>query len=99
MPFMASSILLAVDALPSGGWLLGVSDGWSQNPEGLSSGGNGMKLLFTLNTVDAAPSRYDLTPGPRHNEVRTAVADSYGRCRSKPNPRNRRSGNRVELVR
>jgi len=75
MPFTASSIVLAVDALPSGGWLLGGSDGWSQNPEGLSIGGNGIKLLFTLNAVDATPSRYDLTPGPRHNEIRSVVAD------------------------
>jgi hypothetical protein len=76
LPQNASSILLAVDGLPTGGWLLGGSDGWSENPDGLSILSFGTKLLLTLDTFDAAPQRHDLAPGPRHNEIRTVLADT-----------------------
>jgi len=76
LAFNASSILLAGDVLPSGGWLLGGSDGWSQNPDGLSVLSFGAKLLLTLDAVDGTPLRYDLESGPRHNEIRAVVADS-----------------------
>lgn len=74
LPFDASSILLAVDAVPSGGWLLGGSDGWSQNPEGLSIVSFGSKLLVELPSEDSPPLRHVVPPGPRHNEVRSVVA-------------------------
>ena len=72
----ASSILLAVDAMPSGGWLLGGSDGWSQNPDGLSILSFGTKLLLTLDAFDSAPKRHEVAPGPRHNEIRSVLADA-----------------------
>jgi len=75
-----SSILLAVDRVPGSGWLLGGSDGWAQNPEGLSVFQYGAKLLLRLDSVDSldAPAatlfRYPLESGPRHNEVRSVFA-------------------------
>ena len=42
------SIALAVDALSGGGWVLGGSDGWTQNPGGLSILSFGTKLLLEL---------------------------------------------------
>lgn len=77
-PLNASGVLLAVDALPGGGWLLGGSDGWSQNPEGLSVFTFGQKLLLGVDSWDAEPERYALAPGPRHNELRTVLRDSHG---------------------
>lgn len=74
----ASSILLAVDALPDGGWLLGGSEGWSQNPSGLSVFGFGSKLLLEVPSADADLVRLSLPPGPRHNEVRTVLAGTPG---------------------
>jgi hypothetical protein len=82
LPLDASGIFLAVDALPSGGWVFGGSDGWSQNPSGLSVGGFGAKLLAVLPAIDGTLSRLPLPTGPRHNEIRTVVGDddrvSYG---------------------
>ena len=74
IPLDASGILLAVDALPEGGWVVGGSDGWSQNPDGLSVLTFGTKLLLELPALDAAPRRIDLPAGPRHNEVRSVIA-------------------------
>ncbi len=73
--FDASSILLSVDALPDGGWVLGGSDGWSQNPSGLSVLTYGAKLLFELPSFDETPVRVALPAGPRHNEIRTVSGD------------------------
>jgi len=70
----ASSILLAVAARPDGTWVAGGSDGWSQNPEGLSIG-DGKKLLLELTSVEADPVKRSLPAGPRHNEVRTVSVD------------------------
>ncbi|HEX6767106.1 MAG TPA: hypothetical protein VF103_16530 [Polyangiaceae bacterium] len=75
LPLNASGILLAVDGLPSGGFLLGGSDGWSQNPEGLSVSSYGTKLLLEVRAFDAAPIRHPLEAGPRHNEVRAVLAE------------------------
>ncbi len=72
----ASSILLSVAGLPGGGWLAGGSEGWSQNPEGLSIFGFGSKLLLELPSLDAEPVRIPLPAGPRHNEIRSVLADS-----------------------
>lgn len=74
VPFDASSIFLAAAARPDGTWVLGGSDGWSQNPDGLSIG-NGNKLLVELASVNADPVRKTLPAGPRHNEVRTVSLD------------------------
>jgi hypothetical protein len=74
LPLDASGILLAVDGLPDGGWVVGGSDGWSQNPDGLSVLSFGKKLLLELPTIDALPVRIDLPAGPRHNEVRAVIA-------------------------
>lgn len=76
LPLNASSILLAVDTLPSGGFLLAGSDGWSQNPSGLSVLSNGSKLLLGLSAFAATPVRHSLEQGPRHNEVRAVLSDS-----------------------
>lgn len=72
----ASSILLAVDALSDGGWVVGGSEGWSQNPDGLSVLTFGTKLLAQLPTVNSDPQRVALPSGPRHNEIRTVLAGS-----------------------
>jgi hypothetical protein len=74
-----SSIALAVDRVPNGGWLLGGSDGWAQNPDGLSILQFGTKLLLQLDSSDplaATPVRYPLEPGPRHNEIRSVLASA-----------------------
>ncbi len=75
----ASSIFLSVDGLPGGGWLAGGSEGWAQNPSGLSVFSFGSKLLVELPTPDADPARISLPGGPRHNEIRSVLADSPGR--------------------
>jgi hypothetical protein len=72
----ASSILLSVAGLPGGGWLAGGSEGWSQNPEGLSVLSFGSKLLLEVPSLDADPVRIPLPAGPRHNEIRSVLADS-----------------------
>jgi len=51
-----------VDGVPGGGWLVGGSEGWSQNPEGLSILSFGSKLLLELPTPDADPAP-DRAPG------------------------------------
>ena len=73
----ASSILMAVDALPDGGWLLGGSEGWSQNPSGLSVFGFGSKLLRGPQP-GCRLVRLSLPAGPRHNEIRTVLAGAAG---------------------
>jgi hypothetical protein len=75
LPWDASSIALAVDAVPGGGWVIGGSDGWTQNPGGLSILTNGAKLLFQLPSLTADSVRLPLSAGPRHNEVRTVRVD------------------------
>lgn len=74
----ASSIFLSVDALPEGGWVVGGSDGWAQNPQGLSIGGSGVKLLAALPAPDAGLFRIALSAGPRNNEIRTVLAGAPG---------------------
>jgi hypothetical protein len=76
IPLNASSILLAVDGLPGGGFVAGGSDGWSQNPDGLSVLSYGTKLLLTFSSLSADPVRPSLTPGPRNNEIRTVLGDA-----------------------
>jgi hypothetical protein len=76
VPLEASGIFLALDWLPGGGWVLGGSDGWSQNPEGLSVLSYGTKLLAWLPGIDGALSRVPLAPGPRHNEIRAVLASA-----------------------
>ncbi len=77
LPLNGSGIFLAVDSAPGGGWIFGGSDGWSQNPEGLSIVSYGSKLLAVLPAIDAALSRVPLAAGPRHNEIRTVNGDPY----------------------
>jgi hypothetical protein len=74
LPLEGSGIVLAIDALPGGGWVLGGSDGWSQNPDGLSVLTFGHKLLAVLPTLDGPLARIPLPEGPRHNELRAVVA-------------------------
>jgi hypothetical protein len=74
----ASSILLGVDARPGGGWLVAGSDGWTQNPEGLSVLSNGNPLLLELSSLDSPPVRRTVTPGPRHNELHTVIGETGG---------------------
>jgi hypothetical protein len=70
-----SSIALAVDSLAEGSWVLGGSDGWAQNPDGLSILTFGSKLLLELPSLAAGPVRIPLPAGPRHNEIRTVRVD------------------------
>jgi hypothetical protein len=72
----ASSIFLSADLSSGGTWFLGGSDGWSQNPDGLSVITFGTKLLVGLSPFDAAPVRHVLPVGPRHNEVRSVFVDT-----------------------
>jgi hypothetical protein len=73
--FDASAIFLAVDLPPGGGLIAAGSDGWQQNPSGLSVFTYGVKLLVGLGAFDATPVRWTLAPGPRNNEIRTVLAD------------------------
>jgi hypothetical protein len=72
--FDASGIFLSVAVDPAGAILAGGSDGWRQNPEGLSILTDGAKLLVALEDATAEPSRIPLPPGPRHNEIRSVVS-------------------------
>ncbi|HVU05963.1 MAG TPA: hypothetical protein VHE30_29640 [Polyangiaceae bacterium] len=74
-PLDQSSIFLGVDARPGGGWVVGGSDGWTQNPDGLSILSFGKKLLLELPEANAAPIRRVLPAGPRHSELHTVLAD------------------------
>jgi hypothetical protein len=78
LPFDASGILLAVDVDGSGAITAGGSDGWAQNPEGLSVFAFGAKLLFTLPSADGAPTRVAVPAGPRHNEIRSIAIGPEG---------------------
>jgi hypothetical protein len=70
-----SSILLAVDALPEQGWLVAGSDGWAQNPSGLSVFSFGAKLILLIPPDGSDPVRLALPAGPRHNELHSVQAD------------------------
>lgn len=74
----ASSILLGVDARPSGGFVVAGSDGWSQNPDGLSILSYGKPLLLELPTLDQPPIRLQVAPGPPHNELHSVIATTDG---------------------
>jgi hypothetical protein len=78
IPFDASGILLAVAVDDAGGIVAGGSDGWTQNPDGLSIQQFGAKLVFTLAGAAADPTRVALAPGPRHNEIRSVVLTGDG---------------------
>jgi hypothetical protein len=70
----ASSILLAVDRLGVAGWVVGGSEGWTQNPDGLSVLSSGSKVLLELATLDGDPVRLPVPTGARHNEIRSVFA-------------------------
>jgi hypothetical protein len=74
----ASSILLGLDARPGGGFVVAGSDGWSQNPDGLSILSFGQKLLLELPALDQPPVRVELAAGPRHNELHAVSATTAG---------------------
>jgi hypothetical protein len=76
MQLDGSAILLAVDLLPGGGWVVGGSEGWSQNPDGLSILSFGRKLLAVLPGIDESLVPIPLAQGPRHNEIRTVEGRS-----------------------
>jgi hypothetical protein len=78
VPFDALGILLAVGVDDAGAVVAGGSDGWTQNPDGLSVLTFGAKLVFTLADAAAAPTRVGLAPGPRHNEIRSIVVTDEG---------------------
>jgi hypothetical protein len=71
-----SSILLGVDVLLNGKFILGGSEGWAQNPSGLSIISFGTKLLFELSSLESKPIRLPLPAGPRNNEVHSVQADA-----------------------
>jgi hypothetical protein len=74
----ASSILLGIDARRAGGWIVAGSDGWVQNPDGLSILAYGQKLLLELPSLTATPIRRTLAAGPRHNELHSVIAEAEG---------------------
>ncbi len=74
LPFDASGIFLGVAVDASGAVLAGGSDGWQQNPEGLSIFTYGAKLLVALPRSDGEPARLAVPAGPRHNEIRSVVS-------------------------
>jgi hypothetical protein len=67
-----------VDARAGGGWLLVGSDGWSQNPDGLSVLSYGAKLLFELPSLSEPPVRRSVAAGPRENELHAVLATDDG---------------------
>jgi hypothetical protein len=71
--FDALGIALAAAVDDAGRIVAGGSDGWAQNPDGLSILAPGAKLLFTLRDAAAEPVRIALAPGPRHNEIRSVA--------------------------
>jgi hypothetical protein len=77
-PFDASGILLGASVDDAGRIVAAGSDGWSQNPDGLSILSFGAKLLFTLTDAAAAPVRMPIAPGPRHNEIRSVTTTPEG---------------------
>lgn len=78
LPLDASSILLGVDARPGGGFVVAGSDGWSENPDGLSILSYGKKLLLELPALDAPPIRVEVASGPRHNELHAVIVEPDG---------------------
>jgi hypothetical protein len=78
MPFDASGIVLAVDVDGTGAITAGGSDGWTQNPDGLSILNFGAKLLFTMPSATGAPTRVAVPAGPRHNEIRSVAIGPEG---------------------
>jgi hypothetical protein len=76
--FDASGILLAVDVDSSGAITAGGSDGWTQNPDGLSILSFGAKLLLTLPGATGTPTRLAVPAGPRHNEIRSVAIGPEG---------------------
>lgn len=78
LELVASSILLGVDARPGGGFVVAGSDGWSQNPDGLSILSFGQKLLLEVPALDQPPVRVELAAGPRHNELHAVTATTAG---------------------
>lgn len=78
LPFDALGILLGADVDDTGRIVAGGSDGWIQNPDGLSILTFGTKLLVTLADAGAAPLRIPVAQGPRHNEIRSVAATSDG---------------------
>jgi hypothetical protein len=78
LPFHASGILLAVEVDGTGAITAGGSDGWIQNPDGLSVLTFGAKLLFTLPSAGGTPARVDVPAGPRHNEIRSVALGPAG---------------------
>jgi hypothetical protein len=76
--FDASGIFLAVALDGHGAITAGGSDGWTQNPDGLSILSFGAKLAVTIAGASAEPERLGLAAGPRHNEVRAIIAADDG---------------------
>jgi hypothetical protein len=74
LPFDASGIFLGVAVDGAGAIVAGGSDGWQQNPEGLSIFTYGAKLLVALPRADGEPTRIPLPAGPRHNEVNSVIS-------------------------
>lgn len=78
LPFDASGIFLGVAIDAEGGIVTGGSDGWNQNPDGLSILDYGAKLLVTLAHADGPLVRVAVPAGPRHNEIRSVAASPDG---------------------
>jgi hypothetical protein len=78
LPFADSGIFLTVAIDAGGGLAAGGSDGWNQNPGGLSILAYGKPLLVTLAAADAAPARIALPAGPRHNEINGVALEPDG---------------------
>src|SRR5262249_31708064 len=74
LPSDASGIFLAAAVDAGGAVLAGGSDGWQQNPEGLSILSYGAKLLVALPRADGVPARLAVPAGPRHNEIRSVIS-------------------------
>jgi hypothetical protein len=76
LAFDPSAILLAV-ALDGDNVVVAGSDGWSQNPSGLSVLSFGHKLAATVDGAGGS-MRLPLPAGPRHNEIRSVLVTSEG---------------------
>ncbi|MCE7993684.1 MAG: hypothetical protein HEP71_16990 [Roseivirga sp.] len=66
-----SEIIYDLAETESGELLVVGSTGWSQNPLGYSVSGTACKLLVHLDAFGDVKREIELTPGQRHNQIRT----------------------------
>ena len=74
-----SGVLLAVALSQNGDLVGGGSDGWSQNPSGLSLGIFGNNLLIEFDKSGRLRRQVKVPDGPRHNQISALLSLADGR--------------------